>query len=79
MFSTSLGPNDLIQINLNHWGEKKNTKITHRAEYQNNLSQDPKHLWAVIPRLKFPFSHHTIRAQSCPSAMVQNSLTRAGL
>lgn len=49
MFSTSLGPNDLIQINLNHWREKKKkntTKITHTAEYQNNLFQDPKHLWA---------------------------------
>lgn len=27
MFSTSLGPNDLIQINLNHWGEKKILKL----------------------------------------------------
>lgn len=76
MFNTSLGPNDLIQINLNHWGEK-NTKMTHIAEYQNNLSQDPKHLRAVIARLKFPFSHHTVCAQSSSSAMVQNSLARA--
>lgn len=47
MFSTSLGSNDLIQINLNHWGEKKKyTKTTHTAEYQNNLFHDPKRLGA---------------------------------
>lgn len=42
MFSTSLGPNDLIQINLNHWGEK-NTEIIHMTGYQSNLFQGVCH------------------------------------
>lgn len=32
MFSTSLGTNDLIQINLNHWGEKKILKLHIRQD-----------------------------------------------
>lgn len=71
MFSTSLGTNDLTQINLNHWGERNNTKITHKAGYQNNLFSDSKHLGACLFCLSFFL---IVCAQSCSSAMAQITL-----
>lgn len=57
MFSTSLGSNDLIQINLNHWGEKKILKLHIRQNIKTIFSMIQSAWGLVIARLKFSFSH----------------------